>query len=72
MGQSPEPLAACPPTFQQAWTFGAEFVFVNRAAALAAQTQELVVTLTGSITWLGGPTPATTVNGVHCGTSGRS
>ncbi|HXB48607.1 MAG TPA: NAD(P)/FAD-dependent oxidoreductase, partial [Streptosporangiaceae bacterium] len=31
--------------FQQAWMFGAEFVFINGAAALAAHGQELVVTL---------------------------
>jgi len=32
--------------FQQAWMFGAEFVFINGAAALAAQGPELAVTLT--------------------------
>jgi thioredoxin reductase (NADPH) len=31
--------------FQQAWMFGAEFVFINGAAALAAQGEELAVTL---------------------------
>src|SRR5215469_15205458 len=31
--------------FQQAWMFGAEFVFINGAAALAAQGAELAVTL---------------------------
>ncbi|HUB39986.1 MAG TPA: NAD(P)/FAD-dependent oxidoreductase, partial [Streptosporangiaceae bacterium] len=31
--------------FQQAWMFGAEFVFLNRATALAAQGPELAVTL---------------------------
>ena len=31
--------------FQQAWMFGAEFVFINGAAALAAQGEELVITL---------------------------
>jgi len=31
--------------FQQAWMFGAEFVFINGAAALAAQREELTVTL---------------------------
>jgi thioredoxin reductase (NADPH) len=31
--------------FQQAWMFGAEFVFLNRATALAAHGQELAVTL---------------------------
>lgn len=31
--------------FQQAWMFGAEFVFINGAAALAAQAEELIVTL---------------------------
>jgi thioredoxin reductase (NADPH) len=31
--------------FQQAWMFGAEFVFINGAAALAAQGAELAITL---------------------------
>jgi len=31
--------------FQQAWMFGAEFVFINGAAGLAAQREELAVTL---------------------------
>jgi thioredoxin reductase (NADPH) len=31
--------------FQQAWMFGAEFVFINGAAGLAAQGEELAVTL---------------------------
>jgi thioredoxin reductase (NADPH) len=31
--------------FQQAWMFGAEFVFINGAAALAARGEELAVTL---------------------------
>jgi thioredoxin reductase (NADPH) len=31
--------------FQQAWMFGADFVFINGAAALAAQGAELAVTL---------------------------
>jgi thioredoxin reductase (NADPH) len=31
--------------FEQAWMFGAEFVFVNGAAALAAQGEKLAVTL---------------------------
>jgi thioredoxin reductase (NADPH) len=31
--------------FQQAWMFGAEFVFINGAAGLAAQGDELAVTL---------------------------
>jgi thioredoxin reductase (NADPH) len=31
--------------FQQAWMFGAEFVFINGAAALAAQGEQLAVTL---------------------------
>jgi thioredoxin reductase (NADPH) len=33
--------------FEQAWMFGAEFVFINGAAALAAQGEELAVTLAG-------------------------